>query len=270
MRRLTLAVGGALAAVAALAAAPAAQAQETGTVYVVHGVPNTPVDVYVDGQRAIDDFAPGSSQGPLELPAGGHQVALFAADAADGSGSPLLSADADLPAGGNVTLVAHLTEAGQPAITPFVNDVSAVPAGQARLVVRHTAAAPAVDVLAGGSPVVRGLTNPNQEALQVPAGTVPAAVAAAGSTDPVLGPADLDLKEGTATFVHAVGSLQDNTLSLVTFTVSDLHSAPNGVPSGAPSGAPSDPAAPVLPLLGAAAGLLIGAVSVRRLRAARR
>jgi hypothetical protein len=267
MRRLTLALGGVLATAAALTMTPVAHAQDTGTVYVVHGIPNTPVDVYVDGQRAIDDFEPGSSKGPLQLPAGNHKVALFAADAADGSGSPVLSADADLPAGANVTLVAHLTEAGQPGITPFVNDVSAVPAGKARLVVRHTAAAPAVDVLAGGSPVISGLTNPNEKALEVPAGTVPAAVAAAGTTEPVIGPADLDLKEGTATFVHAIGSLQDKTLGLVVVTVSDLHSSPSGVPSGAPSGAPSDDGLPGWLLVSTIAGLLVVGVSARRLRA---
>ncbi|WP_410479373.1 hypothetical protein [Pseudonocardia sp. H11422] len=37
--------------------------------------------------------------------------------------------------------MAHLNEAGAPTVTPFVNDVGPVPAGQARLVVRHTAAA---------------------------------------------------------------------------------------------------------------------------------
>ena len=62
--------------------------------------------------------------------------------------------------------------------------MAAVPAGQARLIVRHTAAAPAVDVLAGGSAVISGLTNPNEKALEVPAGTVAAAVAAAGTTQP--------------------------------------------------------------------------------------
>ena len=72
---------------------------------------------------------------------------------------------------------------------------------------RHTAAAPAVDVLAGGQPVIAGLSNAHEKALEVPAGTVSAAVAAAGTTDPVIGPADVDLKEGTATFVHAIGSL---------------------------------------------------------------
>ena len=264
MRRMSLALGGVLATVAALTIGTTAQAQETGTVYVVHGIPNTPVDVYVDGQRALDDFAPGTSQGPLQLPAGGHQVALFAADAPDGSGSPVLSANADLPAGANVTLVAHLSESGQPTITPFVNDVSSVPAGQARLVVRHTAAAPAVDVLAGGSPVISGLTNPNEKALEVPAGTVPAAVAAAGTTQPVIGPTNLDLQEGTATFVHAIGSLQDNTLGVVAITVSDLHSAPSGVPSGAPSGAPYEPGLPGWLLLSSAAGLLLLGLSVRQ------
>lgn len=267
-RHAGLAVGGALAL--ALVAAPAAVAQETATVYVVHGVPDTPVDVYVDGKRAIDDFEPGTSQGPVQLPAGPHKLALFAADAADGSGSPLLSADADLPAGGNVTVVAHLDESGNPKITPFVNDVSSVPAGQARLVVRHTAAAPAVDVLAGGQPVIEGLSNGQEKALEVPAGSVSAAVAAAGTTDPVIGPADVDLKEGTATFVQAIGKLDGGKLSLVSFTVSDLHSSPSGVPSGAPSGAPADGGAPAWLLVTTLAGLSVVAVSAVRLRSAAR
>src|SRR5689334_13242590 len=119
MRRLALALGGLLAAATTLAAASPATAADTGTVYVVHGIPNTPVDVYVDGNRALDDFAPGKSAGPVELPAGSHEVAVFPADAADDSASPLLSAKAQLPAGGNVTLVAHLDGSGKPTVTPF-------------------------------------------------------------------------------------------------------------------------------------------------------
>ncbi|MHA6783640.1 DUF4397 domain-containing protein [Pseudonocardia saturnea] len=264
MRRITLAAFGLLAAAATtLAVAPIASAQDTGTVYAVHGIPDTPVDVYVDGAIALDDFQPGTSAGPVDLPAGSREVTVFPADS-DGSGDPLLSATADLGAGDDVTLAAHLTEAGEPTITPFVNDVSAVPAGQARLVVRHTAAAPAVDVLAGGAPVVSGLTNPDQEALEVPAGTVSAAVAAAGTTEPVIGPADLDLAEGTATFVHAIGSLEAGNLSLVVVTVDGLHSAPSGVPSGAPSGAPSEPGTGAIALTGVV--LVAGAVvlTVRR------
>ncbi len=267
MRRLTLALGGVLAAVAtALITAPVAHAADTGTVYVVHGIPNTPVDVYVDGARAIDDFQPGTTKGPLELPSGAHKVTIFAADAADGSGTPLLSADADLPAGANVALVAHLKEDGSPTVTPFVDDVSKLEPGQARLVVRHTAAAPAVDVLAGGKAVISGLTNPNEEAVELPAAAVSAAVAAAGTTDPVIGPAEVNLAEGTATFVHAFGSLNDKTLGLVSFTVTGLHSSPSGVPSGAPSGAPSESGLPGWLLITTAAGLLVVGLSARRLR----
>ncbi|MFC5061930.1 DUF4397 domain-containing protein [Actinomycetospora atypica] len=271
MRRLTRAAGVALVASAvALGTAGVASAQDTatGTVYVVHGIPKTPVDVYVDGERAIDDFEPGTVEGPLPLPAGPHQVAVFPADAADDSGRALLSAQADLPAGGNVTLAAHLDAQGQPALTPLVNDVSAVPAGQARVVVRHLAAAPAVDVLADGKPVVSGITNPRQEALVVPAGTVSASVAAAGTTDPVIGPADLPLREGTTTFVHAIGSLQDESLDLVTFSTSS-HSAPSGVPAGAPSGAPADGAPGWWAGL-TAAGIAIVGLSLARLRPASR
>jgi hypothetical protein len=258
-----LAVGPAVAS----ALAPAAVAQETGSVYVVHGIPDTPVDVYVDGQKAIDDFKPISQQGPVQLPAGPHEVKLFAADAADGSGTPVLQASADVPAGGNVTLVAHLDASGNPKISPFVNDVKSVPAGQARLVVRHTAAAPAVDVLAGGKPAVTDLSNGQQKALEVPAGSVSAAVAATGTTDPVIGPADVDLQEGTATFVHAVGSLDKKNLALVSFTVSNLHSSPGGVNSGAPSGAPSGTGVPAWALVSALLGLVLAGVSALRLAA---
>lgn len=125
--------------------------------------------------------------------------------------------------------------------------------------------------------MVSGLTNPNQKALEVPPGTVSAAVAAAGTTDPVSGPADLDLKEGTATFVPAVGSLERKNLDLVVVTVDGLHSAPSGVPSGAPSGAPSDTEVPawllgggLVALAGAAALALLGAGGLRRAGPGRR
>ncbi|OQO95004.1 DUF4397 domain-containing protein [Saccharomonospora piscinae] len=238
MRTRMLAVLGAAATVAAaVAGGGVATAQSTGAVYVVHGIPDTPVDVYVDGERALDDFEPLSVQGPLDLPAGSHEVAVFPADAPDNTGEAVIEATADVPADGNVSLVAHLDEAGAPTLTPYANDISAVPAGQARLAVRHDAAAPAVDVRAGGSPVISGLTNPNEQAVVVPAGTVEADVVLAGTQDVVIGPASLTLEEGTATFVHAVGSADDGTLALVPFTITGLGGAPEGVPAG--SGEPA-------------------------------
>jgi hypothetical protein len=238
MRGMLCSLAAAAMAVFGASAASAAMAQETGTVYAVHGIPDTPVDVYIDGERAIDDFAPETTQGPLALAAGPHTVRLFPADAPNDNGTPLVEANADVPAGGDISLVAHLGTDGSPTITPFVNDVSTVPAGQARLVVRHTAAAPAVDVRANGNTIISGLTNPNQEALVVDAGTVRTDVVLSGTDNVVIGPASLDLRAGTATFVHAVGSAQDGTLALVPLTITKLGGAPSGVPAGsaAPSG----------------------------------
>jgi hypothetical protein len=227
--RATGAVG--VAGALVLVATPATAA-DTATVSILHAVPDTPVDVYANGERLLDDFQPGTLTDPLELPAGSYDLALFPADAADGSGAPLLSANGvAVPAGANATVVAHLTAEGQPALTPFVNDVSAVPAGQARVTVRHTAAAPAVDVRAGGTPVAPGLTNPDEATLTVPAGTVNADVVLAGTQTVAIGPADLTLPEGTTTIVYAWGS-EDAGFELAVQTISGSHSAPAGVPGG--------------------------------------
>ena len=78
-----------------------------------------------------------------------------------------------VPAGANITVVAHLDRGRQPVLTPFVNDTSAIDAGKARITVRHTAAAPAVDVRANGGPAFKGLTNPNEAKADLPAGTYP-------------------------------------------------------------------------------------------------
>ena len=196
MRRLaTVTTVGALALATAVFGAGPASAAETATVYVVHGIPDLPVDVYVNGALTLDDFAPETVTAGLDLPAGSYDVAVTAADAADAS-SPLLTATADVVAGTSVSLVAHLKEDGSPTITPFANDVSSIAAGQTRIVVRHTAAAPAVDVRAGGTVVLAGVTNPNQGVLNIPAGSVEADVVLAGTDTVAIGPATLDLAGG--------------------------------------------------------------------------
>ena len=243
-----------------------ANAADTATVSVLHGVPDTPVDVYANGERLIDDFQPGTLTDPLELPAGSYDLALFPADAADGSGEPLLSANGvAVPAGANATVVAHLKEDGSPTLTPFVNDASAVPAGQARVTVRHTAAAPAVDVRAGGTPVVEALTNPNEATLTVPAGTVSADVVLAGTDTVAIGPADLTLAEGTSTIVYAWGSGEAG-YDLAVQTISGGHSSPSGVPGGSAGLADDSNSLPMVAALSVAGLAVAGAGAVRLVR----
>lgn len=98
-----------------LSASPALADSHTATGSVLHAVPDTPVDVDANGERLIDDVQPGTLTDPLERPGGSYDLAVFPADAPDGSGTPLLSADGvEVPAGANATVVAHLTEQGQP------------------------------------------------------------------------------------------------------------------------------------------------------------
>ena len=208
VRRLlaTGAAAGVLTAIGAVAAAVPASAQ-TGdaTVYVVHGIPGVPVDVFVNGKDTLQNFQPGKVAGPLTLPPGSYKITIY--KAGNDTGTPVISKTAQVPAAANVSLVAHLNASGAPGLTPFVNDTSAVAAGQGRLTVRHTAAAPAVDVLANGKAALTDLSNGQQKSASLPAGTIQASVAAAGTTTPVLiGPAPVTVTAGMDTVVYAVGA----------------------------------------------------------------
>lgn len=215
-----------------LGVAPGYAASDEAQLSVFHGVPDLPVDVYVNGKLTLDDFKPGDMAGPLKLASGTYTVAITAADAKDDSSPAIGPVDLKLSSGKNYTAAAHLSPDGKPTATLFTNDTSKVAAGEGRLVVRHVAAAPAVDVLAGGKAVVENLANPKEQMLDLPAGTVSASVAATGTTKPVIGPAEVMVKEGTSTIVYAWGSLDDENLALATQSIADLGSAPGGVPTG--------------------------------------
>jgi hypothetical protein len=233
MKKILAAGVGAGALIALGAVAPVNAADSPAMLSVLHGVPGLTVDVYVNDELTLDDFEPGELAGPLELPAGTYTVAITAADAADASAPAIGPIDLPLEAGMNYTAVAHLTEAGENTATLFTNDTAPIAAGQGRLTVRHVAAAPAVDVLAGGSAVVSNLANPDEQKLDTTAGVVSATIVAAGTTEPaVLGPADIDIAEGVNTIVYAWGSLEDGNLALANQTVTGMHSSPDGVPAG--------------------------------------
>ncbi|WP_256841615.1 DUF4397 domain-containing protein [Ornithinimicrobium cryptoxanthini] len=244
-------------------AAPAAADGHESTVSVLHGVPGLTVDVYVNGEEAIPDFEPGTLTDPMMMAAGSYDIDIYADGDTPDTAEPALSASGlEVPGDANLTLAAHLGEDGTPMLSAFVNDVSQTAAGEARLTVRHAAAAPAVDVRAGGTPVIEGLTNPNEEVLDLPAGTVSADVVLGGTEDVVLGPADLNLAEGTNTIVYAWGSAADANLDLAVQTIDGLHSAPEGVPSG--QGGLADNGALMLLALAGVAGAVVASRSIVR------
>jgi len=267
MRKTLIAGIAAGAFIAAAAALPASAAEGDAQLSVLHAVPGVTVDVYVNGALTLDDFTPGTLAGPLPLPAGTYSVAITASDAAD-AGAPVIGpVDLTLAANGNYTAVAHLDASGKPTATLFTNDTATLAAGEGRLTVRHVAAAPAVDVLAAGSPVITNLANPGESVLTLPAGTVSASVAATGTTDPVIGPADVDVAEGTNTIVYAWGSLADGNLALAVQTIGGLHSNPGGVPAGnAGLVATNQPADSTGLLVGGALALLLAALAITAVR----
>jgi hypothetical protein len=266
MRRHLALAGAAGLAIITLAPMSAHAAESEATVSVLHAVPGLTVDVYANGDELIPDFAPGTLSDPLVIPAGSYDLQVFADGDDPASADPAIEAmGVEVPAGANATVVAHLDADGNPQLTPFVNDTSPTAPGEARLTVRHTAAAPAVDVRADGSVVFGDVTNPDEGTTDVPAGTYSADVVLAGTEDVVLGPADLDLGEGTNSIVYAWGSAADNNLELAVQTIDGLHQAPGGVPGGEAGLAPESDEFPAWALLLGGVSLVALSLAVRQL-----
>jgi hypothetical protein len=93
----------------ALAIAAPAMAQSEARIHLIHGIPDTPVDVIVDGEAVISDFNFGDTQ-DLSAFAGatltGLTVVLAGTDTA-----VIGPVDFDVPASGNYSVIAYLDAA---------------------------------------------------------------------------------------------------------------------------------------------------------------
>ncbi len=191
-----------IAAIASLALAPAAfaavpaHAAAEATVSILHAVPGATVDVYANGKALLTNFKPGTLTDPLMLPEGTYDLKVTAAGAGAGGAAVIEAKGVQVPGGANVTVVAHLAEAGKPVLTPFVNDTSrsrparpGSPSATTRPPPRSTSAPTARSAF-------KDLTNPNEAKADVAAGTVSADVVLAGTSTVVIGPADLEPQGG--------------------------------------------------------------------------
>lgn len=267
-------LAGAAALAATMLAVPAgtSSAQESADIMLLHGIPGITVDVAVDGAVVIAGFEPGDMQ-DLSSFAGETltNLEVRAAGTDDVAIGPVPSFD--VPASGSWTVVAHLDADGTPNITPFENDTSAAADGQGRLTVRHTAAAPAVDIVLGEVRPVENLSNPNEASLDLPAGEIAGAQIAPTGGDPIADVPTVSVVAGENLVVYAVGSLTDETFTFYTQTVAlesvgssagDGTPAPTAVNTGGELGADSTNS---VALFAAAAGLFAlagGAMVLRR------
>ena len=235
---------------------------QDATIMLAHGIPDTDVDVVVDGDIVIPNYSFGSME---DLSAfAGQTLPNLTVNLAGTDTVALDLGDFAVPASGNYTVVAHLDADGNPTASVFENDTSTIAAGEGRLVVRHTAAAPEVDILANGSAAFTSVPNGAEGQVDLAAGTISAEVVPAGATEPVvIGPADLPITEGASLIVYAVGSLADGNLTVLTKSISGLGSTPSVVNTGnSPVDGGSNSTAVVA--LGAVALLGLGFVGARR------
>lgn len=186
-----------------LAATPAAAAD--ASLNVVHGIPGVDVNVCVDGTEAISEFNPGEVVTGVALPAGSYDVAIVAANDDCDDAAILEAGGVALEEGKNYTAIAHLTADGTPTLGLFKNNAKPVTKGDARLTVRHTAAAPEVDVWANGSVLLQDVPNGASATMKVPAGVYAAWVSLPNDFSPVIVPAVLKLVKGHAYQVYAWG-----------------------------------------------------------------
>jgi hypothetical protein len=210
--------------VAVMALVSVVSAHADATVYVVHGIPDVAVDVAVDGGCALEDFNFGDQAGPIMLPAGTHQITITLADEMNPCGGGVVL-DVPVPFADdeNVTVVAYLDESANPTAGKFDNDFSRTEPGKARLMLHHTAAAPAADIAvdrdvdAMFSPAATDFANGDQIITSLRPGEWYVWLALTGTTDPVYGPQLVQLKPFTAYRVFAVGSAAAGNLGLLAF-----------------------------------------------------
>lgn len=259
-----------LAAVAAMAiGSGTASAQDAAQITLLHGIPGATVDVAVDGEVVIAGFEPGDTQ---DLSAFAGQTLTNLEVRAAGTETVVIGpvASFDVPASGNFTVVAHLDADGNPTITPFENNTAAVADGSGRLTVRHTAAAPAVDLVVGEDRPVTNAANGASAELELPAGEIAGAKLAPTGADPIVDVPTVTLKPATNLIVYAVGSLADETFTFLTQEIAlDAGSTTAAAaPTAVNSGDPIDGSVNYL-LLAAAAGMLAlagGVVALQRKR----
>ncbi|GIW01687.1 DUF4397 domain-containing protein [Roseiflexus sp.] len=223
-------------ALASLISTAPAQAAGNAKVYVVHGIPgrdlglqpSLPVDVSVNGACALTRFKYTDTVGPIELPAGSYDIKIHLSASLSTppcSGPVAVAATVPFASGENATIVAHLTDSGAPTASKFMNDVTPASAGNGRIMARHTAPLPPVDLIVKtfSSPatlaVIPNLANGQQVSAELPVNTrFRVQFALAGTTDPVR-VGSVKARPGETVIYHAVGSVRKNTFTLIELRV---------------------------------------------------
>ena len=215
------------------ARAPAAHAvdESAGLIRVVHGLRGLVADIYLDGTLVLPTFRPERSTDPLAIPAGDHLIEIRAAGAAI-TDTALLTQTVTVPADFQGSLIAHLDQTGAPTLSVYADDLTPVPAGTSRLVVRHAAAAEGVNVLLNAEPALTDVAPAKEASAVVQSGTYQIAVTALAGGAPLAPPENVEYRDGTANFMYLIGSEADHTLGWAAVQIGNLETAPTRIQTG--------------------------------------
>ena len=114
---------------------------DSGIVSVVHGIPGAVVDVYVDGELALEDLVPETVTPPIELPAGERSVVVVPADG-DPATDALIDEQVIVEPRSNASVVASILGDGALGLQAFANETDDVRFGQTRYRLRNTGDTP--------------------------------------------------------------------------------------------------------------------------------
>ncbi len=215
------------------ATAPAVHAQDQpgGLIRVVHGLRGLVADIYLDGTLVLPTFQPERSTDPLAIPAGDHLIEIRTAGAAT-TVEALLTQTVTVPAGFQGSMVAHLGPSGAPKLSVFADDLTAVPAGTSRLVVRHAAAAGGVNVLLNAQAALNDVAPSSEKAQVVASGPYEIQVTSLAGGAPLAPPQNVEYPDGTANFMYLIGSQADGTLGWAAVQIGNLQTAPARIQTG--------------------------------------
>ncbi|MEY7850079.1 DUF4397 domain-containing protein [Natrarchaeobius sp. A-rgal3] len=171
-------------------------------VRVAHFAPDAPaVDVYIDGDQVLSEFAYADVSPYLEVAPGEYTVTITAA------GDPqAVVFDGEVEFESAFYTVAAIGELGAETFRPEI----LVDAGSALVRVAHFSPdAPAVDVLADGEAIFENLAfEESTNYLAVPAGSYELSITPAGDPETVVDSFEVDLDLQTAYTAYAIGYLE--------------------------------------------------------------
>lgn len=230
MKKILVSFSVALALVFSLLAVGVMADSHTAKVRVLHASPDAPaVDVYVNGELTLEEVPFKADSGYLEVPAGTHDVEVFASGTEYAAGEGVLQADLAVEAGKAYTVAAaNLLESIEFVVA---EDSMEVTEGQAKVRVGHLSPdAPAVDVgLIGGDALFSGAQFPGiTDYAELDAGTYDLEIRLPDGTQ-VLPLEGTELAADTVYSVFAVNTV--DSLEVIALVDYEAAGSPDGMPT---------------------------------------